>query len=604
MEWRSGYRWDGGTPNLHLVDAAKAPHQAPSGRVPAGLTMGEEVRIISKKTALQAGAMAAVAAVGFGVISASGSERAQASSPAAYGVKGFDTSHHNAHPIQWSTAARSGYSFVFHKATQGTGYKDPTFRGDFAAASRAGLMNAPYHMYSSGSGAAQAAHFITTVRAAGYNGRTAGQLPPVVDLETLEGSCPSGISSAQVGAFLSATRQAFGVNPIVYTSKAFTDRCLRGDVSVLKNSPLWQPRYKSGTREPAPVGGRYWSIWQHTETGTVPGLRGNVDVNAYRGTLTQLRTLAHLSPGQPPAQPGTGSGTGTGTTKPSTPSTAVWPLIKTGTRGVNVTTAQHLLAAAGHSTTADGIYGPATRNAAAAFQRSHGLAADGIIGPNTWNKLIQTVRTGSSGSAVKAAQAQLAGYGNRIAVDGAFGPATRNATAAFQRSHGLTADGIIGPKTWNKLVNGTKTSTPTTPAPTKPAPSNGKLTQRQALAQLAAAGIKAPVGRTSLAGVRARTIQGVIALKKASGGCTIVITGGTESGHSTRGNHSHANGYKLDLRTRDEGRCVTNWIKTTQRKGAPRGTDARWHGTLNGISAEYVYEIPRSGGVHWDITFI
>ncbi|MFE7399865.1 peptidoglycan-binding protein [Streptomyces sp. NPDC057557] len=182
-------------------------------------------------------------------------------------------------------------------------------------------------------------------------------------------------------------------------------------------------------------------------------------------------------------------------------------------------------------------------------------------------------------------------------------PATAQAAAAFQRSHGLAADGIIGPNTWNRLINGAKKSTPAKPATTKPAPANGKLTHRQALTQLAAAGIKAPVGRTSLGGVRARTIQGVIALKKASG-CTITITGGTESGHSTRGNHSHANGYKLDLRTRDEGRCVTNWIKATQRKGAPRGKDARWHGTLNGISAEYVYEIPRSGGVHWDIAFI
>ncbi|MEU2135081.1 GH25 family lysozyme [Streptomyces sp. NPDC018352] len=566
------------------------------------------MRIISKKTGLQAGAMVAVAAAGFGLISYMGQEQAQAKSPAAYGVKGFDTSHHNSHPIQWSASVSAGYSFVFQKATQGTGYRDPQFAGDFAGASRAGLMVAPYHFYDSGSGAAQADHFIRTAKAAGYDGKRPGQLPPVVDLEKIRGRCPAGVNNTQVAAFLAKTRQAFGVNPIVYTSKDFADTCLRGNVSALANSPLWQPRYGSGTREPAPIGGRYWSIWQYTENGSVPGLRGRADVNVYKGTLTQLRTLAHLAPGQSPTRPGTGPTTPTTppvpSTPPTAPSTTVWPLLKNGTRGVNVTTAQHLLAAAGQSVTADGIYGPNTRNATAAFQRSHGLTADGIIGPNTWNKLTQTVRTGSSGPAVKAAQAQLAGYGNRIAVDGAFGPATQAAAVAFQRSHGLSADGIIGPKTWNKLVNGTKTSTPTTPAPTTPAPSNGKLTQRQALAQLAAAGIKAPVGRTSLAGVRARTIQGVIALKKASGGCTIVITGGTESGHSTRGNHSHANGYKLDLRTRDEGRRVTNWIKTTQRKGAPRGTNARWHGTLAGISAEYVYEIPRSGGVHWDITFI
>ncbi|MER5631538.1 GH25 family lysozyme, partial [Streptomyces nitrosporeus] len=339
--------------------------------------------IISKKTGLQAGAMVAVAAAGFGLISFSGGEKAQAAGAAAYSVKGFDTSHHNPHPIQWSASVRAGYSFVFQKATQGTGYRDPKFAGDFADASRAGLMAAPYHFYDSGSGAAQADHFIRTARAAGYDGKRAGQLPPVVDLEKIRGRCPAGVSNAQVGAFLAKTRQAFGVNPIVYTSKDFADTCLRGSVSSLANSPLWQPRYKSGTREPAPIGGRSWSIWQYTENGSVPGLRGNADINVYKGTLTQLRRLAHLAPGQSPTRPGPT----TQTTPPTAPSTVVWPLLKSGSRGVNVTTAQHLLAAAGKSVTADGIFGPATRTATAAFQRSHGLAADGIIGPKTWNKL-------------------------------------------------------------------------------------------------------------------------------------------------------------------------------------------------------------------------
>ncbi|MET9127767.1 hypothetical protein [Streptomyces sp. NPDC004528] len=141
----------------------------------------------------------------------------------------------------------------------------------------------------------------------------------------------------------------------------------------------------------------------------------------------------------------------------------------------------------------------------------------------------------------------------------------------------------------------------TAAAPGSPA-SNARLTNRQALTRLAAAGIKRPVGHTSLEGVRARTIQGVIALKRASR-CTITITGGTERGHGV-GPRSHALGYKLDLRTHHEGVCLTRWIKTTQRKGSPRGNDPRWYGNLNGISLEYVYETPRGGGgVHWDITF-
>ncbi|MFE3469924.1 GH25 family lysozyme, partial [Streptomyces sp. NPDC059185] len=472
-------------------------------------------------------AAATVAAGAYGVVSVSG-DAANAASPTSYGVRGIDTSHHNAHPIRWSTVKASGETFVFHKATQGTRYRDPKFAGDLAGALSAGLMAAPYHFYDSGTGAAQAAHFVRTVKAAGYDAKRPGQLPPVVDLEKTSGRCPAGVNSSQVAAFLTKAKEAFGASPIVYTSKDFTDTCLGGRTAALAGSPLWVPRYRSGSTEPASIGGRSWSIWQYTDRGSVSGINGNVDRNVYKGTLTQLRRLAHLAPtsGQPAPAPGS-----------TTPATAKpWPVLKAGSNGTDVRTAQHLLNAAGH----------------------------------------------------------------HLDADGAFGPATTSAVKAFQNRNRLNADGIIGANTWNKLVAGATTHTP---APTTPAPSaNGKLTQRQALAQLAAAGIKRPVGRTSLEGVRIRTIQGVIALKKASR-CTIVITGGTESGHSTKGNYSHAKGYKLDLRTRDEGRCVTNWIKTTQRKGAPRGNDARWHGTLNGVSAEYVYEVPRSGGVHWDITF-
>jgi peptidoglycan hydrolase-like protein with peptidoglycan-binding domain len=35
----------------------------------------------------------------------------------------------------------------------------------------------------------------------------------------------------------------------------------------------------------------------------------------------------------------------------------------------------------------------------------------------------------------------------RLEVDGVFGPSTEEATLALQRSKGLTADGIVGPKT-------------------------------------------------------------------------------------------------------------------------------------------------------------
>lgn len=52
---------------------------------------------------------------------------------------------------------------------------------------------------------------------------------------------------------------------------------------------------------------------------------------------------------------------------------------------------------------------------------------------------------------------------------GNFGPKTEEAVKAWQAKNGLTADGIVGPATWAKIMGGA-TTTPTTPQPSTPAP--------------------------------------------------------------------------------------------------------------------------------------
>jgi len=69
-----------------------------------------------------------------------------------------------------------------------------------------------------------------------------------------------------------------------------------------------------------------------------------------------------------------------------------------------------------------------------------------------------TLKSGSKGSSVKLAQQKLIAAGYKISADGAFGPKTKAAVIAFQKSRGLTADGIIGKNTWAALNTSKKAS--------------------------------------------------------------------------------------------------------------------------------------------------
>jgi peptidoglycan hydrolase-like protein with peptidoglycan-binding domain/DNA-binding CsgD family transcriptional regulator len=134
-----------------------------------------------------------------------------------------------------------------------------------------------------------------------------------------------------------------------------------------------------------------------------------------------------------------------------------WPLGQEGSTGEDVRTVQYLVTAQGHPTAVDGDFGPLTRAAVEAFQSSRGLGVDGIVGPQTWPQLIIQVQQGSNGDTVRAVQSQIhsRGHGaNQITIDGIFGPITNDAVRAFQTLLGLSVDGIVGPQTWNHLVNG------------------------------------------------------------------------------------------------------------------------------------------------------
>lgn len=122
----------------------------------------------------------------------------------------------------------------------------------------------------------------------------------------------------------------------------------------------------------------------------------------------------------------------------------------------------------------DGSYGAATERAVRAFQRKQNLTADGVVGQTTWNVLYAAwvdaqsdlggtawpgtaLRRGDTGMEVRLVQFWLRLAADNysalrtVTVDGSYGAATVSAVTAFQSLFGLTADGVVGRSTWNKL---------------------------------------------------------------------------------------------------------------------------------------------------------
>lgn len=68
---------------------------------------------------------------------------------------------------------------------------------------------------------------------------------------------------------------------------------------------------------------------------------------------------------------------------------------------------------------------------------------------------LKTIRRGNKGEEVRLCQTLLVNLGYDIGstgIDGDFGNKTEAAVKKFQKANGLTADGIVGPKTWAALT--------------------------------------------------------------------------------------------------------------------------------------------------------
>ena len=122
----------------------------------------------------------------------------------------------------------------------------------------------------------------------------------------------------------------------------------------------------------------------------------------------------------------------------------------------------------------DGVFGPSTTEAVRAFQEIFDLQVDGVVGPSTWYKVLyiyngikRLSELNSEGLTIEEVSTQYPsllsvgseGTGVLVpgvsapAIDGIFGSETENAVRAFQRTYGLTDDGVVGERTWQRIYD-------------------------------------------------------------------------------------------------------------------------------------------------------
>lgn len=197
-------------------------------------------------------------------------------------IQGIDVSSHQP-GVDWSQVLQAGKAFAFLRATDGLDYTDSQFATYWKEAREAGVLRGAYHFYRTNDDpTTQAENFLSVVQL------QPGDLPAVVDFEKTTGSESASQILKDLQTWLDVVQAATGRVPIIYTGPDYWNSL---GSSVFGHYPLWVAEY--GVQSPKPVAGwPSWTFWQYSESGTVPGISGAVDLDVFDGTLEELRSLS------------------------------------------------------------------------------------------------------------------------------------------------------------------------------------------------------------------------------------------------------------------------------------------------------------------------
>ena len=215
--------------------------------------------------------------------------------PAGYPVTGIDVSAYQGQ-IDWASVAAGGAKFVYVRASEQANIPDSYFDANYQGAKANGLYVGAYHRARPdlSGGTAQADFFVDHAQYI-TDGRT---LPPMLDIEwpradwTGLNACYN-LTTAQMSAwikdFAREVVKRTGQLTMIYTNTNWWNPCTGSD-ATFGSYPLFIAGY-TASPPPLPAGWTKWTLWQYSDSGTLPG-----DQDVFSGDDAGLTRLAGAAP--------------------------------------------------------------------------------------------------------------------------------------------------------------------------------------------------------------------------------------------------------------------------------------------------------------------
>jgi GH25 family lysozyme M1 (1,4-beta-N-acetylmuramidase) len=197
--------------------------------------------------------------------------------------------------IDWPSVAGSGIDFAYVQASRGSGADctvkpaqcgpDPYFAANRLAAESAGVRVGAYHRaFASGATAPEAradALAEADIFIAGVGSLQHGELIPVLDAESPFTGMTSASLRTWIRVFVKRVTKKLGRKPMIYTNASSWAATGNTTEFARARYPLWVAEW-GVSRPSVPAsnwGGRGYSVWQYTSSGSVPGISGRVDMD-------------------------------------------------------------------------------------------------------------------------------------------------------------------------------------------------------------------------------------------------------------------------------------------------------------------------------------